>query len=86
MTEQQLSAQNPRELTANELDQVAGGASDLFFPARTSFGLVDSNRVMAGVPGSPFTVTTVLGSSVRGNPGSPTRNGALNNNIHHPNS
>jgi hypothetical protein len=31
MTEQRLSAQNPRELTANELDRVAGGASDVKF-------------------------------------------------------
>jgi hypothetical protein len=38
MTEQQLSAQNPRELTANELDQVAGGASDIIHSTGTLSG------------------------------------------------
>jgi hypothetical protein len=38
MTEQQRSAQNPRELTANELGQVAGGASDILHYSGTVVG------------------------------------------------
>jgi len=91
MTEQRLSAQNPRELTANELDQVAGGASDNFFPARDAQGLINQGRVTTGVGGSPFTVTTVTGSTVQGNggvenPGTPRMNGTTNVRSHFPNS
>jgi hypothetical protein len=91
MTEQRLSAQNPRELTANEWDQVTGGASDNFFPARDSPGLLNQGRTTTGVGGSPFTVTTVTGSTVQGNGGSentgtPRMNGATIVTSHFPNS
>jgi hypothetical protein len=94
MTEQRLSAQNPRELTANEWDQVTGGASDLFFPGRDSPGLLRNGRTvpstMTQPAGSDFNPTTVTGSTVAGNggagtPGTPISNGALVVSNHHPN-
>jgi hypothetical protein len=91
MTDQRLSAQNPRELTANEWDQVTGGASDNFFPGRDSPGLINNGRTTTmPVAGSDFNPTTVTGSTVSGNggagnPGTPISNGALNVSNHHPN-
>jgi hypothetical protein len=83
MTEQQLSAQNPRELTANELDQVAGGAADNMFPGRTAPGQADHTLNQA-----PFFPTTFTGSAEHGNTGAngspPPGNGAVNINMHTP--
>lgn len=73
MTEQRPSAQNPRELTANELDQVAGGASDnQFFTGTTPGGIFVST--------GKFTGSTVSASGNGGveNPSSPKMNGTTN--------
>jgi hypothetical protein len=76
MTEQRLSAQNPRELTANELDQVAGGASDNAFWT----GMTRSGGMGSFFPTGKVTGSTVAASSNGGveNPGTVKELGTTN--------